>query len=46
MDAEALSKAATIRGVDAAAAFAITVEPAPGSAAPTTAPVATVSLGA
>ncbi|MCU1573348.1 MAG: hypothetical protein JWO93_1430 [Micrococcaceae bacterium] len=46
MDAEALSKAATIRGVDAAAAFAITVEPSPGSAAPTTAPVATVSLGA
>ncbi|MCZ2404602.1 anti-sigma factor [Paenarthrobacter sp. Z7-10] len=44
MDAEALSRAATIEGVDAAAAFAITVEPAGGSVSPTLPPVAAVPL--
>jgi len=44
MDAQALSRSATIRGVDAAAAFAITVEPAGGSATPTTPTVASLPL--
>lgn len=44
MDARALSRPAAIKGVDAAAAFAITVEPAGGSAAPTLPIVASVAL--
>lgn len=44
MDAQALSRSATIRGVDAAAVFAITVEPVGGSPAPTTPTVASLPL--
>ncbi len=44
MDAEALTRSATIKGVDAAAAFAITVEPAGGSPTPTLPTVASLTL--
>ncbi len=44
MDAEALSKAATIKGVDSASAFAITVEPVGGSGSPTMPTVASLPL--
>lgn len=44
MDAAALSKPATVKGINAATAVAITVEPAPGSARPTTKPIKVVPL--
>jgi anti-sigma-K factor RskA len=44
MDAAALSKEATIHGVNSAAVFAITVEPAGGSAQPTQAAIGAVTL--
>ncbi|HEX9089463.1 MAG TPA: anti-sigma factor [Arthrobacter sp.] len=46
MDAEALSKPAVVKGVSTAAALGITVEPAGGSASPTTPAVAEAPLGA
>ncbi|MBT1002979.1 anti-sigma factor [Paenarthrobacter sp. DKR-5] len=44
MDADTLSKPATVKGINAATAVAITVEPAPGSQKPTTAPISVVQL--
>ncbi|MDJ0356483.1 anti-sigma factor [Paenarthrobacter sp. PH39-S1] len=44
VDAEALSKATTIKGVDSSSAFAITVEPAGGSVGPTMPTVASLPL--
>lgn len=44
LDADALSRTARIQGVDAATAFAITVEPTGGSVSPTLPPVASVVL--
>ncbi|MBG0739474.1 anti-sigma factor [Paeniglutamicibacter antarcticus] len=44
MDAAALSKSATITGVDAASAFAVTVEPDGGSQKPTLPPLAALPL--
>jgi anti-sigma-K factor RskA len=46
MDAEALSKPAVVKGIRTAAALGITVEPAGGSASPTTPTVAAATLGA
>lgn len=46
MDAEALSKPAVVSGIRTAAALGITVEPAGGSASPTTPTVAAAPLGA
>ncbi|MFE4197772.1 anti-sigma factor domain-containing protein [Paenarthrobacter sp. NPDC056912] len=46
MDAETLSKPAVVKGLSAASSVAITVEPAGGSSAPTTAPVLVVALTA
>lgn len=46
MDAEALSKPAVVKGLSTASSVAITVEPAGGSTAPTTAPVVVVALSA
>ena len=46
MDAESLSKPAIVKGLSSASSVAITVEPAGGSQAPTTAPVVVVPLGA
>ncbi|MCY0903520.1 anti-sigma factor [Arthrobacter sp. H14-L1] len=46
MDAAALSKPATIKGVDDASAFAVTVEPDGGSAQPTLPPLAALPLSA
>jgi len=46
MDAEALSKPAVVTGIHTAAALGITVEPAGGSASPTTPTVAAAPLGA
>jgi anti-sigma-K factor RskA len=44
MDAEALSKPAVVKGIHAAAALGITVEPVGGSKTPTTPPVAAAPL--
>jgi anti-sigma-K factor RskA len=44
MDAEALSKPAVVKGIHAAAALGITVEPVGGSKIPTTPPVAAAPL--
>ncbi|MFF1828652.1 anti-sigma factor domain-containing protein [Paenarthrobacter sp. NPDC058040] len=46
MDADGLSKPAIVKGLSSASSVAITVEPAGGSKAPTTAPVVVVPLGA
>ena len=46
MDAEALSKPAVVKGISAASALGITVEPTGGSASPTTPTVAAAPLGA
>ncbi|MFJ4207138.1 anti-sigma factor domain-containing protein [Paenarthrobacter sp. NPDC089675] len=46
MDAETLSKPAVVKGLSSASSVAITVEPAGGSKAPTSAPVLVVPLGA
>jgi anti-sigma-K factor RskA len=46
MDKEALSKPAVVKGIASAASLGITVEPAGGSAAPTTPTVAAAPLGA
>lgn len=46
MDAEALSKPAVVKGISSAASLGITVEPAGGSSAPTSATVAAAPLSA
>ncbi|MCR1161351.1 anti-sigma factor [Paenarthrobacter sp. UW852] len=46
MDAQTLSKPAVVKGLSSASSVAITVEPAGGSKAPTTAPVLVVALSA
>ncbi|MFJ4228213.1 anti-sigma factor domain-containing protein [Paenarthrobacter nicotinovorans] len=46
MDAQTLSKPAVVKGLSSASSVAITVEPAGGSRAPTTAPVLVVPLSA
>ncbi len=46
MDTAAMSKPATIKGVDAASAFAVTVEPDGGSEKPTLPPLAALPLNA
>ncbi|MCP2047434.1 UNVERIFIED_ORG: anti-sigma-K factor RskA [Paenarthrobacter nicotinovorans] len=46
MDAQTLSKPAVVKGLSSASSVAITVEPAGGSKAPTSAPVLVVALSA
>ncbi|BCW11369.1 hypothetical protein NtRootA4_24320 [Arthrobacter sp. NtRootA4] len=46
MDAQTLSKPAVVKGLSSASSVAITVEPAGGSQAPTSAPVLVVALSA
>ncbi|MFF2842271.1 anti-sigma factor domain-containing protein [Paenarthrobacter sp. NPDC057981] len=46
MDAQTLSKPAVVKGLSSASSVAITVEPAGGSRAPTSAPVLVVALSA